>query len=105
MGRCARNLNGRAILYADRITDSMKKAMDENDRRRALQRAYNQEHGINPESIVRSLDMTLAKIVQAAYTDFVDAADGIPDFKSQEHLHPPSSTLQTYFPSPPKPFE
>ncbi len=86
MGRCARNLNGRAILYADRITDSMKKAMDETDRRRALQRAYNQEHGITPESIVRSLDMTLAKIVQADYTDFVDAADGIPDFKSQEDL-------------------
>jgi len=86
MGRCARNLNGRAILYADRITDSMKKAMDETDRRRALQRAYNQEHGITPESIVRSLDMTLAKIVQADYTDFVDAADGIPDFKSQEEL-------------------
>jgi excinuclease ABC subunit B len=86
MGRCARNLNGRAILYADRITDSMKKAMDETDRRRALQRAYNQEHGITPESIVRSLDMTLAKIVQADYTDFVDAADGVPDFKSQEEL-------------------
>src|SRR5207237_5015874 len=68
MGRCARHIEGRAILYADRITDSMKKAMDETDRRRALQEAYNQEHGITPESIVRSLDMTLVKIVEADYT-------------------------------------
>src|SRR2546423_785231 len=67
IGRCARHIEGRAILYADRITDSMKKAMDETDRRRALQEAYNQEHGITPESIVRSLDMTLVKIVEADY--------------------------------------
>ena len=86
MGRCARHIEGRAILYADRITDSMKKAMDETDRRRALQEAYNQEHGITPESIVRSLDMTLVKIVEADYTDFTQPADGIPDFKSQEDL-------------------
>src|SRR5580704_3872403 len=53
MGRCARNLNGRAILYADRMTDSMKKAMGETDRRRAIQEAYNAANGITPESIVR----------------------------------------------------
>jgi len=86
MGRCARHIEGRAILYADRITDSMKKAMDETDRRRALQEAYNREHGITPESITRSLDMTLVKIVEADYTDFTQPADGIPDFKSQEDL-------------------
>ena len=86
MGRCARHIEGRAILYADRITDSMKKAMDETDRRRALQEAYNQEHGITPESIVRSLDMSLVKIVEADYTDFSQPADGVPDFKSQDEL-------------------
>jgi excinuclease ABC subunit B len=87
IGRCARNLNGRAILYADRMTDSMKKALDETNRRRAIQEAYNLEHGITPESIIRPLDMTLAAIVAADYADLTDtAAEGIPDFKTQEEL-------------------
>jgi excinuclease ABC subunit B len=87
IGRCARNLNGRAVLYADRITDSMKKAMDETNRRRAIQEAYNQANNITPESIVRPLEMSLASIIDADYTDLATAdADGIPDFKSQEEL-------------------
>src|SRR5581483_4668492 len=86
IGRCARNLNGRAILYADTMTDSMKRALDETDRRRAIQRAYNEEHGITPESIIRPLAMSLASIVEADYTDLTNEADGIPDFKSQEEL-------------------
>jgi excinuclease ABC subunit B len=87
IGRCARNLNGRAILYADRMTDSMKKALDETNRRRSIQEAYNHEHGITPESISRPLDMTLAGIVGADYADLTDiSADGIPDIKSQEEL-------------------
>ena len=85
MGRCARNLNGRAILYADRMTDSMKKAMGETDRRRAIQEAYNEANGITPESIVRPLDMSLARIIEADYTDLTSGeAEGIPEFKSQE---------------------
>ncbi len=87
MGRCARNLNGRAILYADRMTDSMKKAMGETDRRRAIQEAYNQANGITPESIIRPLDMSLARIIEADYTDLTgDEAEGMPEFKSQEEL-------------------
>jgi excinuclease ABC subunit B len=86
MGRCARNLNGRSILYADRMTDSMKKAMDETGRRRALQQAYNDEHGITPESIVRPLSMTLASIIEADYVDITSASDEIPEMKSQEEL-------------------
>ena len=53
IGRAARNLNGRAILYADRITDSMKKAMGETERRRIKQIAHNEAHGITPRSIVK----------------------------------------------------
>jgi excinuclease ABC subunit B len=87
IGRCARHLNGRAILYADRMTDSMKRAMDETSRRRAIQTAYNEEHGITPESIVRPLDMTLAAIVAADYADLTAGeSEGMPEFKSQEEV-------------------
>ena len=87
IGRCARNLNGRAILYADRMTDSMKKAMDETNRRRAIQEAYNVENGITPESIIRPLDMTLVRIIEADYTDLTGGeVEGIPEFKTQEEL-------------------
>jgi excinuclease ABC subunit B len=87
IGRCARNLNGRAVLYADRMTDSMQKAINETDRRRAIQEAYNIENGITPVSIVRSLDMSLAGIIEADYTELASAeADGLPDFKNQEEL-------------------
>ncbi len=87
IGRCARHLNGRAILYADRMTDSMKRAIDETSRRRAIQTAYNEEHGITPESIVRPLDMTLAAIVAADYADLTASeSEGMPEFKSQEEV-------------------
>jgi excinuclease ABC subunit B len=86
IGRCARNLNGRAILYADTMTDSMKRAIDETDRRRAIQRAFNEENGITPESIVRPLTMSLASIVEADYADLTSEANGVPEFKSQEEL-------------------
>ena len=67
MGRCARHIEGRAILYADRRTGSMNQAIDETNRRRAKQLAYNQENNITPMSIIKSVDMDLARIVEADY--------------------------------------
>jgi excinuclease ABC subunit B len=86
IGRCARNLNGRAILYADVMTDSMKRALDETNRRRAIQEAYNIANGITPQSIVRPLSMSLASIVEADYADLAAEAEGMPEFTSQEEL-------------------
>jgi excinuclease ABC subunit B len=56
VGRAARNVAGRAVLYADRVTGSMRRALDEMDRRRAIQEVYNAEHGIIPQSIFKSVD-------------------------------------------------
>jgi len=67
IGRCARHIEGRAILYADRRTDSMNQAIDETNRRRAKQVAYNKENNITPMSIIKSVDMELARIVEADY--------------------------------------
>ncbi len=86
IGRCARNLSGRAILYADTVTDSMRQAIDETYRRRAIQRAYNEENGITPESIVRPLDMTLVAVASADYVDLTSETDGLPEFRSQAEL-------------------
>ena len=67
IGRAARNSGGKAILYADKITKSMKYAIDETARRRAIQEEYNEEHGITPTTIVKSIDATLVTAYEADY--------------------------------------
>jgi len=67
IGRCARHIEGRAILYADRRTNSMNEAIEETNRRRAKQLAYNTENNITPMSIIKGIDMELAHIVEADY--------------------------------------
>jgi excinuclease ABC subunit B len=67
VGRAARNLHGKAILYGDTMTDSMRYAIGETNRRRAKQRQFNEENGITPESIVKPVDMALAQITEADY--------------------------------------
>jgi len=95
MGRAARHVNGRAILYADTITDSMRQATGETDRRRAVQRAYNEEHGIVPQSIIRHIDMSLAKILQAEYADIAEEVETMPEFQSQADLDAYIAKLET----------
>jgi len=96
MGRAARHLEGRAILYADRITDSMRRAMDETDRRRAVQLAYNEEHGITPRSIVNTMDMGLAEILKAEYGDVAEEETvGMPEFATQAELDTFIARLET----------
>ena len=67
MGRAARHLNGRAMLYADVYTDSMKRAIDETNRRRAIQEQYNEQNNITPQSIIKPIDMSLVRIAEGDY--------------------------------------
>ncbi|HEY7715792.1 MAG TPA: excinuclease ABC subunit UvrB [Candidatus Binatia bacterium] len=75
IGRAARNVDGTVILYADNTTDSMKRAIEETERRRGLQAIFNKEHGITPQSIVKALGSPLVKIYEADYVEVPLAAD------------------------------
>ena len=106
MGRASRHIQGKAILYADRITDSMRRAMDETDRRRRVQKAYNEEHGITPHSIISPVEMGLAEILKAEYGDVDDAETAsLPEFKSQEELDDFIAKLETEMRESAKKFE
>jgi len=75
IGRAARNVYGTVILYADSITDSMRLAMDETNRRRSLQAAFNKKHGITPQTVIKSIGSPLVKIYEADYVDVPLAAE------------------------------
>ncbi|MGE3276170.1 MAG: excinuclease ABC subunit UvrB [Vicinamibacterales bacterium] len=85
-GRAARNVQGRVIMYADTVTDSMRAALNETERRRALQQAYNDEHGITPTSIVKAIDEVLSSVYERDYTSVPEPAAEGPRFRSQAEL-------------------
>src|SRR5215212_1667795 len=66
-GRAARNVNGRVIMYADNVTDSMRVALGETSRRRTIQAAYNEEHGITPQSIIKQIDEVMSSVYERDY--------------------------------------
>jgi len=83
IGRAARNARGKAILYADRITDSMKRALDETQRRRAIQEVYNRENGIVPETIVKPIEATLITASEADYFKVPSEIEEIEDYSPE----------------------
>ena len=109
MGRCARHVEGRAILYADRRTASMNQAIDETNRRRTKQLEYNKENNITPMSIIKSVDMDLARIVEADYVTIpaddteLDAATS--KIKNEQQLAEMLQQLETQMREAAKKFE
>ena len=93
IGRCARNENGHVIMYADTITDSMQKAIDETSRRRTIQEAYNKEHNITPKTITKEIrelisnsdDKAIEKLEKSKKSDIIDISSIVdPEHIEQE---------------------
>src|SRR5437870_3031603 len=93
-GRAARNVNGRVIMYADKVTNSMQGAIGETQRRRAVQEAFNIEHNITPQSIVRAIDEVMSSVYERDYMTPATVRDGTERFKTQAELDAHVAALQ-----------
>ena len=93
-GRAARNVHGQVIMYADTLTESMRIAIDETTRRRALQSAYNAAHGITPQSIVKQIDEVMSSVYERDYTTPAAAREAAERFHTQAELDDLVGSLQ-----------
>jgi len=105
MGRAARHINGRAILYADVITGSMKAAIEETNRRRAAQQRFNEENNITPQSIVKPLDPEMARIYEGDYYELPAVAEEAVNYSSAEELEREIQRLESEMRQAAKQFE
>jgi excinuclease ABC subunit B len=87
-------VNGRVIMYADTVTDSMRAAIAETERRRAVQQAYNDTHGITPQSIVRAIDDVMSSVYERDYVTPAATVDGTERFHNQQQLDAHLAGLQ-----------
>jgi excinuclease ABC subunit B len=95
VGRAARNVNGKAIMYADTVTESMRLAINETERRRQIQEAYNREHGITPASIVKDIDDVLSSVYERDYVTIPAGRDDEEVFRTQAELEARIAALET----------
>jgi excinuclease ABC subunit B len=105
MGRAARHINGRAILYADVLTGSMKAAIDETTRRRRVQEEYNEENGVTPQSIIKPLDPELVRFFEGDYYELPVIAEEAAPYNSIEELESEIGRLEKEMRSAAKEFE
>jgi excinuclease ABC subunit B len=86
IGRASRNVNGAVILYADAVTGSMRSAIDETERRRALQEEYNRNHGITPQTVRKAIQESLIEACEADYVTVPVAAEEEEEYRSAEDV-------------------